>query len=839
MNPSHQQQPTNSNNNNQSQTPVNHQYDDYEDDASLHQTYPPNSNDQSSNINNNEYYDPTQQQQYHEDYSGYNLNPEDYFDDYESDPDDGETQVDPIENMLRDARPDDHNGDVAVFSDAVQNAFENYEKENAKHWHHNDSQDEMFEQMRECMRFMSQEYSTAEMPNDLVELTQESTLNPDATEFRPSWLSSPAQVTTTTTNDTDFLVTSWAPYFYIRHTIMSSIGVTKPMRKTSCDKFVSSNASNISLDGSDTFIRANDININSNSYANTPSPSSITTISSIDRSFKYRSSRLKNDYRSHMFSKRRYKHDRLFYHTHALNRQYVVAMTNILYQMQKEIVKLKRRTNSIEQMLSKQTRVVHPIIRLPRLTRDDISTICTDDTENQPSVSSDAFQNNENVHTSEMTTPDNNHKDDSEGSILLNTESPPNNLEINKHSNQKNKHCVECRHEFSNRSGYLRHIKNVHKGIFPTASENDTPLENDNHQTEPTVRSSIDYLEVDHRIESDSLNYLVNQWDIGEGRLRPRSVTKPVVITESVRKLKCDICNKFFRADYLKKHMRRTHHISDPPLSNDLSDQHQSNIDKPIDEIQSTSNESFGNNIDPPSTITVTEMDFEDIQIDLDTTLDKSIVITTTLLEQYQSKMVEEFLEKFSCEVGQTSTVNSRTTHLIVNDEKTPSRSPLSIKLIEGVANHCFCVSYNWIIACLQYDRIVDATRYEIEGDDMDLNVFGGPKRSRFAERRHALFENICFMIKCAENKDAQLSNDRLQDLITTCGGQIITCVTQKLLQDHTIVVLCDKLYVSERRANYNHCRFLGINFISSNWVLESIIEYRQKPFLSYEETPI
>lgn len=160
------------------------------------------------------------------------------------------------------------------------------------------------------------------------------------------------------------------------------------------------------------------------------------------------------------------------------------------------------------------------------------------------------------------------------------------------------------------------------------------------------------------------------------------------------------------------------------------------------------------------------------------------------------------------------------------------------MKLIEGIAHHCFCVSYRWIIDCLKFDRIIDEITYEIEGDDTDYHPHGGPKRSRLIEKHHSLFEKTCFMIKCNENNDIKMTNDRLQDLITTCGGQIITCVTQSLLDQYDIVVLCDKLYVSERRHNYDQCRSLGIHFVSSDWVLESILEYRQKDFSLYEETP-
>jgi hypothetical protein len=176
---------------------------------------------------------------------------------------------------------------------------------------------------------------------------------------------------------------------------------------------------------------------------------------------------------------------------------------------------------------------------------------------------------------------------------------------------------------------------------------------------------------------------------------------------------------------------------------------------------------------------------------------------------------------------------------LITNDEQNPLRSPLSMKLIEAIAHHCYCVSYRWIADCLEYDRIIDETSYEIEGDDTDIDPHGGPRRSRAIANRHSLFQNICFMIKCTENSDIRMTNERLEDLITTCGGQIITCVTQRLLDKYQIIVLCDMVYVSERRHNYDQCRSLGIQFVSSDWVLESILEYRRKPFSLFEEVPL
>jgi len=70
-----------------------------------------------------------------------------------------------------------------------------------------------------------------------------------------------------------------------------------------------------------------------------------------------------------MSFKRRSRYDKLFHHTQIVNRQYMITMTNILFQMQKELYRLKRRTHRVEHLIVKQTKAVQPVIRIPRLTK--------------------------------------------------------------------------------------------------------------------------------------------------------------------------------------------------------------------------------------------------------------------------------------------------------------------------------------------------------------------------------------------------------------------------------------------------------------------------------------
>ena len=127
----------------------------------------------------------------------------------------------------------------------------------------------------------------------------------------------------------------------------------------------------ISLDTTRRSIRMSD----TNSYQTLPSPLSTVSTSTIEHSPKFShrilSSTLKSKKSNHskISFKRRSRYEKLLYHTQLINRQYMKTMTNILFQMRKEIHRLKRRTNHVEQFVIKQTKTIQPIIRIPRLTK--------------------------------------------------------------------------------------------------------------------------------------------------------------------------------------------------------------------------------------------------------------------------------------------------------------------------------------------------------------------------------------------------------------------------------------------------------------------------------------
>ncbi|CAF4125620.1 unnamed protein product [Rotaria sp. Silwood2] len=195
-----------------------------------------------------------------------------------------------------------------------------------------------------------------------------------------------------------------------------------------------------------------------------------------------------------------------------------------------------------------------------------------------------------------------------------------------------------------------------------------------------------------------------------------------------------------------RKHKRRTHHATDNfssnKLNNDSSPKNSINNES-IYEIQPIASELYATTTNLPSAITIADLDTDEMTIRFRRDANKPIVFSVTCLERYQLDTVDEFLRQYSSRVTQTASINSEVTHLIKNDDKPTLHSPLSMKLIEAIANHC---------------------AYEIEGDDTDCHFQGGPKRSRSIDKRLSLFEYICFIIKCTENNDIKMTNVRLQD---------------------------------------------------------------------------
>jgi hypothetical protein len=83
------------------------------------------------------------------------------------------------------------------------------------------------------------------------------------------------------------------------------------------------------------------------------------------------------------------------------------------------------------------------------------------------------------------------------------------------------------------------------------------------------------------------------------------------------------------------------------------------------------------------------------------------------------------------------STFNHTITHLITDEigQNDSLICTLTKNVVFAIAQHCFILSYRWIIECLQQNVIVNEEQYEIEGDHMISTKHNGPRRSRLSKR--------------------------------------------------------------------------------------------------------
>jgi hypothetical protein len=140
------------------------------------------------------------------------------------------------------------------------------------------------------------------------------------------------------------------------------------------------------------------------------------------------------------------------------------------------------------------------------------------------------------------------------------------------------KYCSLCRREFSQRSNFITHVRNIHKGQLPPSpdeqdqsllemNEENTAQNDSDHDDHDTTESMHDQSGRDtgsHRRrlifyfvaaifndDAGPLQALTKHWDVGHGRLRSRATAKPSRDSTAQLKVKCPICNKFYRSDYM------------------------------------------------------------------------------------------------------------------------------------------------------------------------------------------------------------------------------------------------------------------------------------------------
>jgi hypothetical protein len=189
--------------------------------------------------------------------------------------------------------------------------------------------------------------------------------------------------------------------------------------------------------------------------------------------------------------------------------------------------------------------------------------------------------------------------------------------------------------------------------------------------------------------------------------------------------------------------------------------------------------------------------------------------------------------------VSTSSTVDSSTTHIIVN-ENSPLVCPLTGKIIQGIARHLFIVTHRWLNECLSQESIVDERPYEIRGDTSLGVDHGGMRRSRLTPS--FLLENYSICLRCSSNDCAPLQTiEQVQELVELCGAKLVRNFSEIKTLDkerQMILILGINGFTGgekKRKALLDTCQQFNVRCVNIHWLLISIAKFDIQSLENYD----
>lgn len=208
----------------------------------------------------------------------------------------------------------------------------------------------------------------------------------------------------------------------------------------------------------------------------------------------------------------------------------------------------------------------------------------------------------------------------------------------------------------------------------------------------------------------------------------------------------------------------------------------------------------------------------------------RHVSIATIYLQDEQWHQLELFIKHFSscASLSNNLSVNSSTTHLIIDDSSTPNRCIFSKKIFQAVARHLFIVSIRWIEQCLIENNIVDETPFEIHGDST-MSTMHLARQSPI----NPLFSPlISFTIDCKSFQHVLTRHD-LAELVLLSGGTLFD--HESYISSEILIVLADST-TSRSQLEYRYKTLhRNIKYLTPGYLLKSIIYQKQQPFEDFE----
>ncbi|KAL3831656.1 hypothetical protein ACJMK2_023384 [Sinanodonta woodiana] len=191
------------------------------------------------------------------------------------------------------------------------------------------------------------------------------------------------------------------------------------------------------------------------------------------------------------------------------------------------------------------------------------------------------------------------------------------------------------------------------------------------------------------------------------------------------------------------------------------------------------------------------------------------------------------------------NTFNCSVSHVIVRPDKQNIRlCDRTLKFFQGIAHHCWIVSFQWVVDSRTAGHLLPEDAYEIQGDTANGNIHFGPKRSRLSNS--LLVEKFAFY---CTGESPGLTAEDMRGLLEESGGTIIPDVSQLSSSDKIpLIIACsewdeeeeNKELIQREISKFNEIyKKQHVVTLSREWVLDSLTLYRLQPFEEYVLTTV
>jgi len=183
------------------------------------------------------------------------------------------------------------------------------------------------------------------------------------------------------------------------------------------------------------------------------------------------------------------------------------------------------------------------------------------------------------------------------------------------------------------------------------------------------------------------------------------------------------------------------------------------------------------------------------------------------------------------------------TTHVIVG-ESSPLVSPLTGKVIQGIARHLFIVCNRWLDECLIQIILIDERPFEIRGDSSLGSDHGGMRRSRLTPSSAALLlEQYSICLRCSSNDCAPLQSfEQVQQIIILCGARLVKNFSdeRQLIDQKRQMLLVVGIngysgHEKKRKALLDTCKQFNVRCVNIHWLLISVAKFDVQPLDTYD----